>query len=284
MGANMSVPYGAWMGSAIHDSFYAPHELCVEIQQFLAEHERLFSRRTYAETAVVYSVESNFQRIAERDLFADNRDNSSQAVVVPFWQACEALSDAAQPYDVICFPEGELRPDTLAPEDLRQYRTVVLPDCHTLTAAQAQMLLAYLDAGGQVVVVGDAGTNLDEGTRGALLGHERAVLLRPGVAFDASRLPGAPQVRVAGGAVALNVQRVETGAAVHLVRYDYDESADRVPALPELTVEVRLPERFASAIAYGPNGVPEVALAVAGDTHRLVLRDVPLYSVVVLSR
>ena len=37
LGANMSVPYGAWMGSIEQDSFYAPHELCVEIQDFLAD-------------------------------------------------------------------------------------------------------------------------------------------------------------------------------------------------------------------------------------------------------
>ena len=40
LGANMSVPYGAWLGSIEQDSFYPPHELCVEIQDFLADHER----------------------------------------------------------------------------------------------------------------------------------------------------------------------------------------------------------------------------------------------------
>ena len=27
----MTVPYGAWMGSRIHDSFWAPHDLLVDI-------------------------------------------------------------------------------------------------------------------------------------------------------------------------------------------------------------------------------------------------------------
>ena len=31
LGVNMSLPYGSWMGSEIEDAFYAPHELCVEI-------------------------------------------------------------------------------------------------------------------------------------------------------------------------------------------------------------------------------------------------------------
>ena len=31
----------------------------------------------------------------------------------PFWEACERLSAALQPYDVVFFPDGTLRPDTL---------------------------------------------------------------------------------------------------------------------------------------------------------------------------
>src|SRR3954467_15806347 len=141
LGANMTVPYGAWMGSVIEDAFYAPHELCVEIQSFLADHERLFSRRTYAEVAVVYSVRSVSELVARRDSLSDNRVNASRDVEIPFVDACRTLSDARQPYDVVFFPEGELRPDTLTGDDLAQYRTLVLPECHHLTEPQAALLL-----------------------------------------------------------------------------------------------------------------------------------------------
>jgi hypothetical protein len=140
LGANMSVPYGSWMGSVIEESYYAPHDLCVEIQGFLADHERLYSRTTYADIAVVFSIESAFQQVARRDLFADNRLNVSAGEQVPFWQVCETLSDAAQPYDVLFFPDGDLRPDALQPDDLRRYRTLILPDCRFLTRHQAELL------------------------------------------------------------------------------------------------------------------------------------------------
>jgi hypothetical protein len=77
LGANMTVPYGSWMGSVIEDAFYAPHDLCVEIQSFLAEHDHLFSPRTACDVAVVYSVESMSRLMAKRDAFADNRTNIS---------------------------------------------------------------------------------------------------------------------------------------------------------------------------------------------------------------
>jgi hypothetical protein len=171
LGANMSVPYGSWMGSTIQDSFYAPHELCAEIQNFLANHEHLYNRKTYSETAVIYSVESNFLRASGRGLFADNRYNLSSSEVGPFWQVCEALSSQSQPYDVVFFPDGGLRPDSLSVENLPGYRTLILPDCRYLTAAQAHLLESYLQGSGRLVVLGDLGLNLPEEARLALLEH-----------------------------------------------------------------------------------------------------------------
>ena len=254
LGANMSVPYGAWMGSVIEDSFWAPHELCVEIQTFLADHEDLYSWRTYAETAVVYSVESNFEGAA-RERFADNRLNLSTGALSPFAEACAALSAAAQPYDVVFFPDGALRADELTVDDLAQYRTVVLPGVTALTSHQRDLLAAYEAAGGRLV---------------------------DSDAFDAT---ADPQLRIDPAAdVAVNVQHVARGAAVHVVHYGYDEALDAVPRLDRLSLELRLTDRFDRARAVSADGSPGVSLTRDGDLHRLELRDVGLYGVVVLER
>src|SRR4051794_30507858 len=284
LGANMSVPYGAWMGSVIQDSFHPPHELCVEIQQFLAEHEQLFSWRSYAEIAVIFSVESDFQRIAQRDQFADNRANSSREGVIPFWQVTQALSDAAQPYDVIFFPDGDLRPDTITAEQLRQYSTVILPDCTFLTATQAQALAGFLHAGGRVLTLGEPGVNLPEETRHRLTDHAGATTRDAADEFRLEVLPVAPQVQVDGALnIAVHIQRVNGGAAIHLIRYDYDQALDRVPPLAALHLEIRLPEHFTHMLAHSPDGLLPAALELAGDIHRIELRDVPLYSIMMLS-
>jgi hypothetical protein len=247
LGVNMSVPYGSWMGSVIEDAFYAPHELCVEIQAFLAENERVFARETYHEVGVVYSVRSHSEAMAKRDAFADNRTNVSAEVRVPFVDACRALSDARQPYDVVFFGDGELRPDTLTVEDLARYRTLVVAGCDDLTEHQRALLR---DFPGEIVETPD---------------------------------PSDRQVRVESGAdFAICVHRVADGAAVHLIRYDYDDVADAVPALERLELSIRLPETFSSAEAVSPGGDLRAALTVTGQDHRLVLESVPLYGVVVL--
>jgi hypothetical protein len=283
LGANMSVPYGSWMGSVIQDSFYAPHDLCVEIQNFLAGHEALYSRKSCAETAVVYSVESEFLRAAGRSLFADNTLNTATSEIGPFWQVCETLSAAAQPYDVLFFPDGELRPDSLAPGDLEAYRTLILPDCRYLTQAQAGLLAAYLEAGGRLLVLGDLGTNLSEETRARILNQARVERTGAPAEFRAEQLPGGPQIRLHSPAdLAINVQKTGAGAAIHILRYDYDPARDCVPALPELSLDVRLPEVFRQLDVHAPGQAPEVSLETSGDSHHLTLRDVPLYCVVLL--
>ncbi|MEA2527927.1 MAG: hypothetical protein QOF73_5154 [Thermomicrobiales bacterium] len=283
LGANMSVPYGAWLGSIEEDSFWAPHDLCVEIQSFLADNEHLFSRSTYHEVGVVFSVESNFRRVARRDQFANNRLNVSGNVSIPFWDICDSLSNAAHPYDVVFFPDGELRPDTLTVEDLLPYRTLILPDCHILTPAQAKLIAGYLEQGGHVLVWGEFAANLPDADRQRIVEHPGVRVAEIDAPFSVERVADGPQVLLDESPdLALCIQRVARGAAVHLIRYDYDEESDATPVLPELTIEVRLPNRFERLAIHSPVGEVRGELTTNGDVHRLVLRDVPLYCVAVL--
>jgi hypothetical protein len=81
---------------------------------------------------------------------------------------------------------------------------------------------------------------------------------------------------------ALCIQRVGAGAAVHLIRYDYDREADAVPALPSLELELRLPQEFSRATAFSPSSTLGASLTSDGELHRLSLTDVPVYGVVLL--
>jgi hypothetical protein len=284
LGVSMSLPYGSWMGSVIEDAFYPPPELCTEIGGFLHEHEGLYSARTWSETGVIYSVESNFRAMARRDLFQDNRTNIRRDVAVPFWEVSDALSDAAQPYDVLFFPDGELRADTLTADDLAQYRVLVAPAVTYLTQAQARLLEAFTDRGGQLVVLGPFGSNLDPRRRERLLSHAGTTLATG--AFGTEMLPFGPQVKIPGDMradLALTLQRVQRGVAIHIIRYDHDDDADRVPPLPEIALDVRLPASFRTAAAAGTSGDAGARVGPApGGWHRVQVSNVPLYTIVVL--
>lgn len=285
LGANMSVPYGAWMGSVIQDSFHPPHDLCVEIQSFLADHEHLFSHRTASETAIVYSVETEFQRESGKGIFADNRYNRETSEIGPFWQACEAMSDAVQPYDVLFLPDGELRPDHLTVEAISQYRTLILPDCRFLTGAQARLLQDFLEVDGRLLVIGELGTNLPAEQREAILRHPGTSQVEWGAAFDLNWLPFGPQLQLSVPAnIAVNLQRVEDGLAVHLLRYDYDFQTDQLPPLEELRLDLRLADSIGTAEIFCPGDPPEAQLEVFEDLTRLVMKNIPLYSIILLKK
>jgi hypothetical protein len=285
LGANMTVPYGAWLGSVEHDSFWAPHDLCTEIQTFLADHEQLFSRRTYSEVAVVYSIESSFRRVTNPEQFVDHQRLADRQGELPFWEVCEALSDAAQPYDVLFFPEGELRSDTLTPEDLSQYRTLILPSCSFLTETQAELLEAHLAGGGNILALGELGANLPDARRSAIMEHRNTARLDDQATFRIESLPGELQLKLDQPAeLAINLQGVEAGVAIHIIRYDFDAERDQTPVLPELSFEVRLPEQFGQVSVFSPCPGVEATLSVDGNHHRVSMKNVPLYSVVLLER
>src|SRR6185437_6796380 len=194
LGTSMSLPYGSWMGSEIEDAFYAPHELCAEIGGFLADHEPLFSSESAAEVGIVFSVESSLaQEEAARVALANNRLNLVSDELAPFWAASEALCDALQPYDVVMFPDGTLRADTVTAEVLDRYSALVLPDCANLTAHQADALLGYLDGGGRAIVTGRLGETLPGDRRERLAGHS-AIVRVAGPEGVVAALPDGPQV------------------------------------------------------------------------------------------
>jgi len=185
---------------------------------------------------------------------------------------------------VIFFPDGDLRPDTIAAEQLRQYRTVILPECHFLTVPQAEALRGYLEDGGRLLALGAPGANLPGDVRRALREHERATIVDSQRDFVPGELPDEPQVRIEPAVdIAINLQRVETGVALHFIRYDYDQEHDRVPELPNLVLEIRLPERFTNIAAHSPSGQLEADLTVKGQLHRIELRNVELYGIVSLT-
>jgi hypothetical protein len=284
-GANMTAPYGSWMGSTLEDSFYAPHDLLVEIQGFLADHDELYQRRTHHELAVVYSVESTRDLISQQDK-SDNLLNArDESVRVPYRVAVAALADAGEPFDVVLFPDGVTAPDRVGTDTLGRYATVVLPDCAFLTPAQTDAVDAYLAGGGTLVVTDRFGENLPADRRERLLSHP--AVARAAMDDVAGLTPRGRQVLVDGGSavdLGVNVAALPDGsAAVHVVGFGYDPATDAVRVRHDVELAVRLPLQPAAATLVRPGAEP-VPLAVrrTGDACAVTVPELGVYGVVVL--
>jgi hypothetical protein len=238
LGVNMSVPYGAWMGSKIHDAMWAPHDETVEIQDFLADHEHLFARTTANDVAVVYSVESNFFEVVEEVYLTAKRPGDygeASTAATAFQRAAHAIGTAGIPFDVVMFHDGVLRNDEASADSLQRYARVVLPETHSLTAQQVDAVLGYLDAGGTVTVTGRIGSTSSDARIGELLAHRGTSRSRTDAASDL--VPQTVQVTIDARRVAANLQAPDSGlVALHIVNYDYDEDADRVAVARDVAV------------------------------------------------
>jgi hypothetical protein len=282
MGVNMSVPYGSWMGSVIEDSFYAPHGLAKEIQQFLGEHERYFARRTANEVAVVYSVEITRELIGRADASDNTSNRTDETVVVPYRAVTRALSQAAVPYDVVIWADGITAPDRAAGSALARYPTVVLPDVHALTHAQLLALEEHLSGGGSVVVTDRFGDNLPVATRSRMLARVQVVERD----IVDQLLPQGTQVVTAASAaasVATNLHHLDDGDyALHVVNYDYVSVDDAVRPVLDVSLRVRLPRAKERATMIVPDG-RRTPLAVSrdGSHHVVQVEALGVYSIVV---
>ncbi|MGW0229366.1 hypothetical protein ACWDWO_13700 [Actinopolymorpha singaporensis] len=283
-GANMSVPYGAWMGATIEDSFHPPHDLAAEVQNFLADHEHLYSHDSWHEVCVVFGVASTRDLIRRADV-SDNITNArNDSVRVPYRVVTEGLSAAAVPFDVAVFADGDVAPDRVDAKTLTRYERIVLPDCHVLTPRQVEVLETCVNAGVVVVVTDRFAENLPADMRDRLL---RRPGVRRAVAEDVPAVAGAAQVTVSTGAadVAVNVARLSgDSAAVHLVNYAYDAEIDAVRHHTDVSLRVRLPVATSGRVVYHAPGIPSFDLPVRRDgmTVEVSIPRVGVYGIVEL--
>jgi hypothetical protein len=115
------------------------------------------------------------------------------------------------------------------------------------------------------------------------LEHPNTRLVEDVDRFDTAWLPLGQQVRYSSRAdIAVNLQRVDSGLAIHLLRYDFSYEEDRVPPLDELNLDLHLPCVFTKLEVFSPGESIQARLEVSEDTHRITLKNVPLYSILLL--
>jgi hypothetical protein len=179
------------------------------------------------------------------------------------------------------FPDGVLRADGFSLDDLAGYRTVVLPDCVVLTDDQARLLEAFTASGGHLVVTGRLGESLGPERRQKLLGNASAVIGTGANGDLTAALPSGMQVLYDNDTdVAVLIHRTENGAALHLLRYDYDRDADAMPAMPEFEVRLRLPFEADGCVVHSPAGSHPLATQTDAEGRLvLMITYLPLYCI-----
>ncbi|MFZ4843392.1 hypothetical protein [Mycetocola saprophilus] len=260
MGANMSLPYGSWLGTEVKDSYWVPKELAVEVGQFLVSIDEVTSNVSKHQTAVIYSVASIARDTIDSDQFSDDGRwfepvKARDARPASYWQTVEHLSRSARVFDTIVLPDEELRATDVTDAQLATYSTVVVPDAWNISAGQHALLVTFLNAGGRVVVNGAYATELAPEIAAEVLEHAGTVIV-DGFEKIAAETPQEVLGDLGEKAAASVHVLADGGTALHLVNFDYVDESDLIVSRPDFTVGLRTEESFTSAVFFEPGAEP----------------------------
>ncbi|MCI2422329.1 hypothetical protein MOQ72_33370 [Saccharopolyspora sp. K220] len=262
-------------------------DLVDETGQFLAEIDAATSNESYNDTAVIFSVLSTIGRTIDADQYSDDGrfftyDGELDTPPISYWPIVESLSRNGIPFDSVIFPNTRLRPDDVTAAKLARYRTVVVPSCWAVNPAQHQVLMSYLENGGNVILHGPYGADLAPEQVKAIIEHPRTLVVADQEAV-ASALPRQVEAEL-GPLAAVNLHRLpDDRMAVHLVNYDFDEATDAVVRRKNLEFVIAAPVTAAEAVVYRP-GQQQQIIPVSATRGRVsfVLPECDTYAVVEL--
>lgn len=285
MGANMSLPYGSWLGTEVKDSYWVPKDLAVRTGQALVALDAVTSTESRHSTAVVYSVPSVMRAMMDSDMFSDDGRwfepvEAVDARASSYWETIECLSRAGRTFDAIVLPDEGLRRDDTSADTFAAYTTVVVPDAWNISPRQHAALVAYLRGGGRVVVNGAYGTELPADDAEAVLTHPGTVHLD-----DVHGIPQHVPQDVLGAfdtATATSVHALADGSlAVHVVNFDYEEERDAVRVRPDFEVGLRTDRPVGTATVHRPDREAEVVpVRVEDGIAWATIPTLELYAVV----
>jgi hypothetical protein len=279
MGANMTLPYGSWMGSEIEDAFSLPDELALEIQSFLEQIDPMLSSTSANRVVVVYDVASNARITLHREVFVDNRVNdTNDTVAAPFWALTAALGRQGVPFDVIPVNDDVVDAARFSAGDLARYSGVVVPGDPDLPEWADAALDDYAATGGTVLRQIEPSSPprgpAERGPSGRTVPRvgEREIVAR---ARDLSGIHG-----MASTPVGLNTHDLGEGRiAVHVVNYDVDLDGGEVRPVRDL--RVRLPVAPDTAVVLVRPDGPRLELRTmqAGEGVDVQIPELRTYAV-----
>jgi hypothetical protein len=303
-GCNMAVPYGGWMGNTIKDSFTPPRGVTEEVQKFLADNERLFSKKSGTNVAVLYSFPSYYWRETATGYSGNLVDNNESGLLsykvddinnpntprLPFWEVIKHLSDKQVNYDVRMSADDDLRVDDFNMDHIKDYELIVLPDCDVLTENQTKVLEQFVSRGSKLVIFGRAAENV-AGWLEKMKAMDNVfycenplfkteALENFGKCFD-EVYSDVWQIKTNNPEVGIQTHKTEDGMAVHLVNYNYSKEKDKINAIEELQLNVRTKEVYKDIKVHTLDGSKvEYSFETKGEHTAIKLYNLPVYAVV----
>jgi hypothetical protein len=209
-------------------------------------------------------------------LYADGPILRRPECHVKYLALAQALAERGYQFDVLFAGDGRFNPDDLDLETLQRYRTILLPEARDLGEAPAAALMAFAQAGGELVVFSES--PLDPVLARSADGQTLIDFWRDYREEDRQRI-----ITSVGAQASARIECSEPGVGlvryvdghrqvIHLLDYRYDEATDSVSPVRDL--HLRIPWRDADASCTLLTLAGERPLASRVDNGALLV-DVP---------
>lgn len=264
-GFNIAIPYGAWLINWVKDSFYPDMETERQIGDWLKAHENLFVPNPVAETAVLYDARSALEVEIFQGGHLARRDTAGFRT---FHDLTQSLCNDHVLYNVVYVSDDE----PLTAERLQGYKKLLLPDAFSLRDEEMDVIDAWIASGGKALALGRS--------HGRLSGL-RSPFVKPAAFLSWVKQGGQP-VDILDGAhnryIGLGLHQTDTGYALHLVNYWFDDVSRTIETIPEAEFKLAWTPSKVTVHSFPASGV-EADL----DGQILHIRNLGLYTVVELT-
>ena len=197
----------------------------------------------------------------------------------------QALAERGVQYDVIYCGDGRFNLDTIDPEALARYRTILLPEARDLGRRPAAALEGFARGGGSVVTYSDS--PIAEALVVRADGDALTRFWRDYLDADRERivdqLRGLPAERIEVSDPSVHATRVIAGPrhVVHLLAYGYDEATDSVAPVRDLEVRMPWTEGDPRVSLVTPGEERPLTATVEGDRLRVEVPEIDTYALLV---
>ena len=283
-GFHIAFPYGSWLQNQVKDAFWPDLRLLRRLGPWLDEQDAFFGKKHIADIGIVYDSPSAYENCVSEPFWNGVEPQKVDLTGVTdlgrqggfagqgnfghFFKLVQDLSNRHVLYNVLF----ESADEPLTRERLAGYRTIVVPDAFLMDEANAAVLNDFTAQGGTVISLE---RKIDALQVEASYTAADAGALVDKLAASATYL-SAPESPLYG----MDLRETETGCALHLVNYHYNEKTHRIDPLPELKFGLHFAAGAVKAHCFPEN--PDLRVTLEGDT--LCVENAGIYTILEITK
>lgn len=287
-GFHIAFPYGSWLQNQVKDAFWPDLRMLKKLGPWLDEHERLFPKNPAADIAVIYDLNSAYENLfTEPSISNSTTYNKLQKIDLTgvkelgrqgafsgdggfenFFDLIQELSQAHVLYNVIY----ESPDETMEMENIKKYKTIVVPDAFLMDDETKLTLEQYRKAGGELITYARKPEGLQ--TTGHYEQKEGQELIQY-LAEKEAKVKCDENYRYG-----IALHDMGNAYAIHIINYNFNEETHKIDEIPEIDLQIGFDVKELRSYSFPEN--PAIKTEI--DKNRVKLKNAGIYTILEMEK